>query len=46
MLKEIKAQPVINRISEYETNWLKHIDRMQRNNLPILESAEMFNETT
>ena len=32
--KELKITPVLDKLLEYERNWIKHVNRMPRNRLP------------
>jgi len=30
VLKEVKAESTLDRISKYKNDWIRHVDRMQR----------------
>jgi len=32
--KEFKITPILDKLQEYKTNWIHHVNRMPRNRLP------------
>jgi hypothetical protein len=36
ILKELKTEPVMEKILKYKNNWIKHVNRMQRDRIPKL----------
>ena len=32
--KELKITPILDKLREYKTNWIQHVNRMPRNRLP------------
>jgi hypothetical protein len=32
--KELKITPILNKLLEYKTNWIQHVNRIPRNRLP------------
>ena len=32
--KELKITPILDKLLEYERNWIQHVNRMPRNRLP------------
>jgi hypothetical protein len=34
--KEFKITPILDKLLEYKTNWIQHVNRMPRNRLPRL----------
>jgi hypothetical protein len=35
-LKELKTEPIVNSILKDKTNWIQHVDRIQKASLPKL----------
>jgi hypothetical protein len=36
ILKELKTEPVMGKILKYKNNWIKHVNRMQRDRITKL----------
>jgi len=34
--KEFKITPILDKLMEYNRNWIKHVNRMPRNTLPMV----------
>jgi hypothetical protein len=39
--KELNINPVVDKIQDYEINWVQHVNRMPRNRLPRLIKKEL-----